>query len=103
MHETSIIPVLIYDSETMLWKEKKRSRDKAVQKDNSRVLLGIGRMDRVQNSRIRELCGVKKRVGEIIDEGVLRWFGHVERMENEKIANRVYVEECGGSRSGLIP
>ena len=35
---------------------------------------------------------------EKIDEGVLRWFGHVERMENDRIAKRVYVGECAGSR-----
>ena len=34
-----------------------------------------------------------------IDEGVLRWFGHVERMEKNRIAKRVYVGECDGSRS----
>ena len=38
-----------------------------------------------------------------IDEGVLRWFGHVERMERNRIARRVYVEECGGSRSVSRP
>ena len=38
-------------------------------------------------------------MGENIDEGVLRWFGHMERMENERIAKRVYVGECAGSRS----
>ena len=27
------------------------------------------------------------------DEGVLQWFPHVERMENERIAKRVYVGE----------
>ena len=49
-------------------------------------------MDRAPNARIRELCGVTKWVDEKIDEGVLRWFGHVERME------------CAGSygRDGLI-
>ena len=36
-----------------------------------------------------------KDVGEKIDESVLLWFGHMERMENAKIAKRVYV----GSRS----
>ena len=40
-----------------------------------------------------------KGVDEKIDEGVLRWFGHVERMENDRIAKRVYVGECAGSRS----
>ena len=49
--------------------------------------------------RIRELCGVRKGLDEKIDEGVLRWFGNVERMEMGRIAKRVYVEECAGSRS----
>ena len=51
-------------------------------------------------------------VDERINEGVLRWFGHVERMENDRFAKRVYVGECatatvdqwvGGGRDGLIP
>ena len=36
---------------------------------------------------------------ERIDEGVLRWFSHVERMERDRTAKRVYVRECAGSRS----
>ena len=40
-----------------------------------------------------------KRVDERIDEGVLRWFGHVKRMEKERNADRVYVGECAGSCS----
>ena len=33
-----------------------------------------------------------KDVDEKIDEGVLRWFGHANRMENDKIAKWVYVD-----------
>ena len=40
-----------------------------------------------------------KSVDEKIDEGVLQWFDHVERMENDRIAKRVYVGERAGSRS----
>ena len=40
-----------------------------------------------------------ERGDENIDEGVLRWFSHAERMENDRIAKRVYVEECTGSCS----
>ena len=37
-----------------------------------------------------------------IDEGVLRWFGHVERMGNDRIvAKRVYVGECLPSRANV--
>ena len=46
---------------------------------------------------------VKKGIDERIDEGVLWWFSRVERMENDKIAKRVYVEECDGSSSIGMP
>ena len=45
------------------------------------------------------MCGVKKGVGEKVDEGVFRWFGHVERMQNDRIAEWVYIWKCAGSRS----
>ena len=53
----------------------------------------------VPNALIRELCGVKKGLDERIDESVIWWFGHLERMERDRIAKRVYVRECAGSRS----
>ena len=56
-------------------------------------------MDRIPHARIKELCEMRKGLGERIDEGVLRWCGHVERMESDSIAKRVYVGECAGSRS----
>ena len=31
---------------------------------------------------------------ERIDEGLLWWFSHVERMENYNVVNRVYIGEC---------
>ena len=72
LHETLLVPLLMYGSETMLWKEKERSRIRGVQIDNLRSLLGIRGMDRVQNARIRKLRGVKNGVDERIDEGVLQ-------------------------------
>ena len=39
--------------------------------DNLRGLLGIRRMDKVPNEKIRELCEVKKGVDEKIGKGVL--------------------------------
>ena len=62
---------------------------RAVQMEKRRGLLGIKRMDRAPNARIREFCGVTKEVNEMIDEGVLRWFDYVEIMENEGIGERV--------------
>ena len=53
LHETLLEPVLMYGSETMIWKEE-RSRFMVVQTD-TRGLLGIRRMEEVPNGRIREL------------------------------------------------
>ena len=64
--------------------------------DNLSILLGVRRMDTVLNERMRELCGVRKGRDERIDESVLRWFAHEER---DRIAKRVSVGECAGSRS----
>ena len=68
----------MYGSETMIWKEKERSRIKSVKIDNLRCLLGVKRMNKVVWSDER------------IHEGVLRWLNHVERMENDRITKRVY-------------
>ena len=55
----------------MIWREKERSRIKAVRMDNLRVLLGIRRIDKVLNAWIRQLYGMMKGVVEKIDEGIL--------------------------------
>ena len=53
---------------------------------------------------------MRKGLDEMIDEGVLQWFCYVERMERDRIAERVYVETVqvvvqwvGHRRDGLIP
>ena len=71
LHESLLMPVLTYSSGTMIWREKERSRIRTVQMDNLRGPLGIRRIDKVPNTRIRQLCGVTKGVDEKIDEGVL--------------------------------
>ena len=92
-----LMPVLMYASETMIWKEKERSSIRAVQMEILRGLLGLRRIDKVQNAQIREYCRVSKRVRERINEGVLQWFGHVDGIENNRIAKRVYAGDYVGS------
>ena len=53
LRESLLIPVLMYGSETMVWK-KERSRN------SLRGLLGIREMDKVPNALIKEMCRVMK-------------------------------------------
>ena len=47
LNEMLLVPVLMYSSEMMLWKEEERSRIRAVQMENIKGLLGIRKMDKV--------------------------------------------------------
>ena len=78
-HDTLLLPVLTYGSDIIMEGEG----DLDVQMDNLGGLLGIRRIDKVQTVKIRRLCRVKKGVGERNDEGVHRWFGHVEDGEQD--------------------
>ena len=46
-------------------------------------------MDRVRNEEVRRRAG-------IADQRVLRWFGHVERMDEYRMARRVLMAEVSG-------
>ena len=55
LNESLLLPVLIYGSETIIWKEEERPGISVVQMDSLRGLLSIGKMDKVPKARIREL------------------------------------------------
>ena len=70
LHKPLLVPVLMYGNETMIWREKERSRIRAVQMDNLSGLLDIRRMNEVPNEEIRQLHRVMKDVDEKIDEDI---------------------------------
>ena len=57
----------------MIWKEKDSSRIRAIQMDNLRGLLGIGRMDKILNARIRELLRVTNGLVKVFSDGSAMW------------------------------
>ena len=71
----------------------------AVEMNCLRNICGLRRIDKVLNVKIRRRCGENVSVSQRIDQGVLRWFGHVERMGEERMAKRVYESDVRGVRS----
>ena len=55
----------------MVVRQLYRGRRGGIHIDNLRGLLGIRKMDKEPNARIRQSCGVTKGVDEKIDEGIL--------------------------------
>ena len=47
---------------------------------------------------VRERVGVTEKMSKRINRKVLKWFGHVERMGDERLTKKVYKSEVGGER-----
>merc|ERR1712002_562519 len=98
MYEGIIKPSLLYSCETWALNVKDRKRREAVEMNCLRNICSRRRIDRVSNVEIRDMRNKNVSVSERMDQGVLRWFGHVERMGNERLVKRVYDSEVRGAR-----
>ena len=56
-------------------------------------------MDRVRNEEVRMKAGIKRELASRADQRVLRWFGHVERMDEHRMPRRVLMAEISGGRA----
>ena len=65
-------------------------------------------MDRVRNEEVRRRAGIERESASRTGQRVLRWFGHVERMYEYRMARRVLMAEVswgwvrGRSRLGWM-
>ena len=71
----------------------------AVETNCLRNICSLRRTDRVLNMKIRR-CGKNVNESQGFDQGVLRWFGHVERTGDERMAIRVHESDVKGVRRG---
>ena len=55
-------------------------------------------MDRVRNEEVRRRAGIERELASRADQRVLRWFGHVERMDECRMAGRVLMAEVSVGR-----
>ena len=65
-----------------------------------RSLVGVSRMDSVSNEEVRSRAGIERELASRADRRVLRWFEHVKRMDEYRMARRVLMAEI---REGLVP
>ena len=63
-----------------------------------RSLVGVSRMDRVRNEEVRRRTGIERELASRANQRVLRWFGHVGRMDEYCMARRVLIAEVIGGR-----
>ena len=53
----------------------------------------MSRIQIVANEEVRRRAGIERELASRADQRVLRWFGHVERMDDYHMARRVLMAE----------
>ena len=64
-----------------------------------RSLVGVSRMDRVRNEDVRWRAGIERELASGAEQRVLRWSGHVEKLDEHRMARSMLMAEVSG---GLV-
>ena len=83
LYKKVVVSTVMYGSESWGMKVNERQKLNVFEMKCLRSMTGVSRLDRVRNEVVRARTGVRRELN------VLRWFGHVERMDNERLLKKV--------------
>ena len=97
VYNTVFCPTLLYGSETWTLDSREHSRVQATQMKYLRRVTGKTKRDKIRNTTIRDQTKTDD-IKTKIEVNQLRWFGHVNRMNDDRIAKSVYSAKTQGKR-----
>lgn len=97
MYKLYYVPILIYAAESWTLTSRQESRIQASEMKFLRSMIGKTRKDRMRNEDVRNEVGIGK-LTERIEKSKLRWFGHVKRMEENRIPRQMLEAKLEGKR-----
>ena len=83
-------PTILYGSETWNAREREKKKLNVFEMRCLRSMIGVSRVDRIRNNVIRQITGVERDLARKSEDSVLRWYGHMERMGNERLAKKLW-------------
>ena len=90
---------LTYGAKCWALKMEDERRLKTTEMRMLRMICGKTLKDKMNNENIREITDVL-RLEVFLREKRLRWLGHVERMDEERVQQRHYLLEVDGTKKG---
>ena len=87
---------VMYGSESWGMKVTERQKLNVFEMKCLRSMTGVSRLNRVRNEVVRARTGVRRELAARVDMNVLRWFSHVERMDNERLLKKVMNAKVDG-------
>lgn len=85
IYETMIKSSLLYDAETWRLTEKNKNKIEVVEMDAIRRSLRISRREHIRNEDIKNRMGIEGTIMKDIERRQLIWYGHVNRMNDERL------------------
>ena len=81
LYEGVIVQMALYGAEAWGMRNAARRKLNDLEMKCLRCLVGVSQMDRVRNEEVSRRAGIERDLASRVDQRVLRWFGHVERMD----------------------
>ena len=96
LYQKVIVPTVAFGAETWALREADRRCLNVFEMKCLRPMVGVTRWDRIRNEEIQRKAGMEETVAEKVDRRVLRWFGHVERMDEGRWPRKVKADKVEG-------
>ena len=98
LYESVIVPTALYAAETWGMKTADKQRLDVLEMRCLRSMCGVTRWDRLRNEEVRRRTGVLLELSNRAEQKGLRWFGHVERMDEGRMVKRISGSGVRGGR-----
>ena len=98
LYEGVVVPTALYGSETWGLREEERRKLDVFEMGCLRSICGVTLWDRVRNEEVRRRTQVERKLSSRVDQRVLGWFGHMERMEEKRMIKRAMNSDIEGTR-----
>ena len=93
-----ILPITIYASETWTLTVSDEKKLLVFEMQCLQSILGVSRLNRTRNEKIRRITGSEKTITEVIKDKRLKWFGHVGRKTKDSWVNQAYKQDFPNPR-----
>ena len=97
VYKTAVRPAMLFGLEVVPLTKRQEKELEVAELKMLRFSLGVSRVDRIKNDHIRGTAKVGK-FGDRAREARLRWFGHVQRRNDEYVGRKVLEMALPGRR-----
>ena len=97
VYKTVVRPAMMYGAETWAIKKTQEKKLDVAEMRMLRWMCGVTRRDKIKNERIRGTTKVRE-LSDKVQEGRLKWYGHVVRRDEQYVGKKVMEMEIQGRR-----